>query len=159
MLHLSFTHPIPIDSIEYNIEAAFNRLCDLSWFDDPLVQRAIAEVDGNTVYYGKGRWESPVLGVIGVEQLSGGVKTAIASYFMNDHYFPLMHMGENLSNTLQRFSEKKDIHFSTAGYIMPFNPGHMIYIDEWNEIIDGYYVVNEIVKRGDRSALATNIYI
>ena len=158
MLHLSWTHKIPIDSDEFDIEDAFTDYMKLEWFEDPLVLDAIKEVDGNSIYYGNFRWESPVLGVIGAEQLSGGIKTAIAAYYLTDKYFPLAWMGDNLANTLQRFSEVKDIHFSTSSYILNFNKGHLIYIDEWDSIVDGYYPMNEIVRRQDTYAFSTDIF-
>ena len=158
MLHLSFTKPIPIHSFEFEIESAFTEVMKPEWFEDPLVLKAIEEVDGNTIYYGKYRWESPSLGVIGAEQLSGGVKTAIAAYYMNDRYFPLAWMGDNLANTLQAFSEHKDICFSTASYILEFNKGHMIYLDDFNEVVDGYDIMNVIVKHNDPRITYTDIF-
>lgn len=157
MMHLSFTKRITLDSLAFNIEEEFTDIMKPEWFEDPLVLKAIQEVDGNTIYYGKYRWESPVLGVIGAEQLSGGIKTAIAAYFLNDMYFPLAWMGDNLANTLEAFGKVKDIHFSTGGYLMDFNPGHMIYIDEWNDTVDGYYIMDEICDRKDPRILRTQV--
>ena len=157
MMHLSFTKRIPLDSLAFEIEDAFTDVMKPEWFEDPLVLKAIEEVDGNTTYYGKYRWESPALGVIGAEQLSGGIKTAIASYFLNDIYFPLAWMGDNLANTLEAFGKVKDIHFSTGGYIMDFNKGHMIWIDELNKAIDGYYIFDIVSASGDDRLMNTRV--
>lgn len=43
------------------------------WFQDPFVQKMIHEVD-HTDYIGGVAFDSPVLGVIPPEKLSGGVK-------------------------------------------------------------------------------------
>ena len=56
---------------------------DLKWFQDELVQQMILDVD-KSKYVTGGVIDSPVLGPIPPEKLSGGVKTLIMIYKMPD---------------------------------------------------------------------------
>ena len=56
------------------------------WFKDPFVQKMIREVDGSTYVDGL-VIDSPVLGPIPPERLSGGVKTLIMIYERPDLIF------------------------------------------------------------------------
>ena len=157
MLHINFNKPISVDSLEFSIESSFIDIVKDGWFEDPLVVKAVMDIDKNTIYYGKGRWESPVLGVIGNDDLSGGVKTIIAACFL-DSYFPLPWLGDNCAYPLQYLSEKYDMHFATTDYILDFIDGHLIYVDDWKTTVNGYYLMDEIFERDYTDALDKNLF-
>lgn len=59
---------------------------DPSWFKDELVQAMVREID-HTEYIDDSVFDSPVLGKIPPERLSGGVKTMTMIYKMPDKVF------------------------------------------------------------------------
>ena len=79
MLHIRFGD---MDQVAYG-PRWFKYNYDISWFQDPFVRKMIEEVD-KTRYIDGYIFESPVLGPIPPEKLSGGVKTLIMIYEMPD---------------------------------------------------------------------------
>ena len=90
---------------------------DPAWFDDPFVQEMIREVD-NTVFVGGSVFESPVLGMIPPERLSGGVKTLIMIYEMPEKIFDATSCGPNCAHMLMEIGKRKDVTVNLR-YYMP----------------------------------------
>ena len=72
---------------------------DPSWFKDELVQAMVREID-HTEYIDDSVFDSPVLGKISPERLSGGVKTLIMIYKMPDKVFDATSCGANCAHML-----------------------------------------------------------
>ena len=90
---------------------------DLNWFLDPFVQEMIEEVD-KTRYVEGYIFDSPVLGPIPPEKLSGGVKTLIMIYEMPDILFDATSCGPNCAHMLLEIGKRKDVTVNLK-YFMP----------------------------------------
>ena len=90
---------------------------DPSWFKDDLVQAMIREVD-RTGYVGDSVFDSPVLGKIPPERLSGGVKTLIMIYKMPDKVFDATSCGANCAHMLLEIGKREDVTVNLR-YYMP----------------------------------------
>ena len=66
-----------------DVDVYFNNVFEYEWLDDPFVKEMIRDVD-NSIVLSNQCIQSPVLGQIPPERLSGGVKTCIMLYKMDD---------------------------------------------------------------------------
>lgn len=105
-----------MDNVAYG-PTWFKYSYETAWFEDPFVQQMIKDVD-NTTYVAGGVFDSPVLGPIPPERLSGGVKTLIMIYEMPDKIFDATSCGENCAQSLLEIGKKKDITVNLR-YFMP----------------------------------------
>ena len=90
---------------------------DPSWFEDELVQEMIREVD-HTEYVDGSIFDSPVLGKIPPERLSGGVKTLIVIYKMPEKIFDATSCGANCAHMLLTIGKREDVTVNLR-YYMP----------------------------------------
>ncbi len=95
----------------------FKHSYELAWFQDPFVQEMIAEVD-NTRYVEGYIFDSPVLGPIPPERLSGGVKTLIMIYERTDKIFDATSCGPNCAHMLLEIGRRRDVTVNLH-YFMP----------------------------------------
>ena len=91
---------------------------DPEWFQDPFVREMISDVDHSTYVDGL-VIDSPVLGAIPPERLSGGVQTLIMIYECPDKVFDATSCGPNCAKWLMRIGSLKDIEVNLQ-YFMPF---------------------------------------
>ena len=110
MLYLTLGEAVTDIRAAY-FEAYFDGITDEINWDDDLVQDIINSIDQPIKYYGKGRWEGRVIGVIGYRDLSGGSKAALCSYLWPEVHFPLIWLGDNCAYALNVLSKHKDIHW------------------------------------------------
>ena len=83
----------------YNTNVYFKNSYEPEWLDAELAKKMIKDIDDSEVLSGE-CINSPVLGQIPPERLSGGVKTLfLLSFFPNHHY-----------QSLYRGSHRKEIH-------------------------------------------------
>ena len=85
----------------------FNHRYDPAWFSEELVREMILDVDRSVVRGGY-LIESPVLGPIPPERLSGGVKTLILVLFEPEKVFNASTCGDNCAKWLLRITEEED---------------------------------------------------
>ena len=90
---------------------------DPSWFRDELVQEMVREVD-HTEYVEGSVFNSPVLGMIPPERLSGGVKTLIMIYKMPEKVFDATSCGGNCAQMLLEIGKREDVMVNLR-YYMP----------------------------------------
>ena len=104
------------------------------WLEDELVKEMIQDVDGSTVVSAHSI-NSPVLGIIAPERLSGGVKALIIMYKEPDLIVNASACGDNCAKWILEIGKKQDITIR-LGYEMEFkepfaicikNSGHIIY--------------------------------
>ena len=88
------------------------------WLADPLVQKMIKDVDDSTYVDGL-VIDSPVLGPIPPERLSGGVKTLIMIYERPDLIFDATSCGQNCAKWLLEIGKIKDVTINLE-YMMTF---------------------------------------
>lgn len=109
-----------------------------SWFQDKLIQEMVKEID-KTEYQGGSVFNSPVLGMIPPERLSGSVKTLIVIYKMPDKVFDATSCGENCAHMLLEIGRRMDVTVNLR-YYMPMKSGDSFEIEIVNT---GNIVTNE----------------
>ena len=114
MLHIYFGN---MEKVAYG-PRWFKHSYDISWFQDPFVQEMIENVD-HTRYVEGYIFDSPVLGPIPPEKLSGGVKTLIMIYEKPDKVFDATSCGPNCAKMLLEIGNRKDVTVNLR-YFMPF---------------------------------------
>lgn len=102
-----------------SIDKYFNNIYDEEWFDDPYVKEMVLDIDCSEVL---DRYciQSPVLGQIPPEKLSGGVKALICMYKLDDFYVDLIVCGKNCEKWIAEIANKKEIKASLSGYDLDF---------------------------------------
>ena len=91
-----------------NIDARFHAFSEPEWFDDPYVNQIVETIDKNKVLE-RGIFESPVLGIIGPDRLSGGCKALILAYKKPDLEQWMGLFGDNCVLPLIEISKKVDV--------------------------------------------------
>ncbi len=92
---------------------------ELSWFNDPFVYEMLLGVD-KTTYKTGGVFDSPVLGPIPPEKLSGGLQTLIMIYEMPEKVFDATSCGPNCAKWLVEIGKRKDVTINLR-YFIPFD--------------------------------------
>lgn len=106
------------DNYIFNPDAFFNNTYEDDWITDPLSVKMIRDVDGSTVV-GPRLIDSPFLGPIPAERLSGGVKTLILMAHDDEHIFNASACGDNCAGWILAIGRKKDLTIR-LGYLMNF---------------------------------------
>lgn len=88
------------------------------WLKDTFVQEMIRDVDNSTYIDGL-VIDSPVLGPIPPERLSGGVKTLIMIYEKPELVFDATSCGQNCAKWILEIGKKKDVMVKLE-YLMTF---------------------------------------
>ena len=115
MLHIFFGE---MDNVNYGPTwFKYNYLPD--WLKDPFVQEMIEDVD-HSKYVDGLVIDSPVLGPIPPERLSGGVQTLIMIYERPDLVFDATSCGQNCAKWLLQTGARKDVTVNLK-YLMPFD--------------------------------------
>ena len=122
------------DEVEYG-PSWFNYNYDPQWLKDDLVQEMIKGVD-NSEYIDGLVINSPVLGPIPPERLSGGLKTLIMIYEKPDLIFDATSCGENCAPWLLEIGKRKDV-LVNLNYLMTFgdHTPFEIYIENENRVV------------------------
>ncbi len=105
----------------YNTSVYFRNTFRNEWLEDPLIIDMIRDVDSSEVL-GNGAIKSPVLGVIAPDTLSGGVKTLILIYKIQDKIFNASNCGDNCAKWLLKLGEMRDI-IVNLRHLMNFGDG------------------------------------
>ena len=105
------------------------------WLKDPFVQEMILGVDKSKYIDGL-VIDSPVLGPIPPERLSGGVKTLIMIYKRPDLIFDATSCGQNCAEWLVRIGEKVDAKVCLE-YLMVLEEPFEVMIDNENRLVSG----------------------
>ncbi len=118
----------------YNPDSFFNNTYEDEWMIDPLTIEMVRDVDGSEVI-GPRLIDSPFLGPIPAERLSGGVKTLILMNHDQDHIFNASACGDNCAKWILRIGESKDL-LIRLGYLMDFDGAPFtIEIENLNKIV------------------------
>lgn len=103
------------------VDIYFNNVFHKEWLDDLIVRDMIKSID-NSVVLSNQCIQSPVLGQIPPERLSGGVKTCIMLLKMNDFVPDLIVCGPNCQSWLSKvFAIKEVVRVTMSGYDLPFD--------------------------------------
>lgn len=116
-----------IENVIYNTVVYFKNRYEPEWLEDPFVKEMILDVDHSKVLSGYAI-ESPVLGTIPPERLSGGVKTLILIDKDTEKIFNASNCGDNCAKWLLKMGEQKDITINLR-HLMEFGEGNFdIYV-------------------------------
>ena len=108
----------PGDNYIFNPDVFFNNTYEDEWITSETSRKMIKDIDGSEVT-GPCMIDSPFLGPIPPERLSGGVKTLILMQNDPDHIFNASACGNNCAQWILKLAEQKDITIR-LGYIMDF---------------------------------------
>ena len=108
------------------------------WLKEPFVQQMIEGVDHSRYVDGL-VIDSPVLGPIPPERLSGGLKTLIMIYECPDLVFDATSCGDNCAKWLLEIGNRKDV-LVNLNYLMPFEKYEpfQIYIENAKKLVTNY---------------------
>jgi len=106
------------DNYIFNPDVFFNNTYEDEWITDPLSIQMIQDIDGSEVK-GARVIDSPYLGLIPTERLSGGVKTLILMNNDTEHVFNASACGDNCAKWILKIGQDKNI-LIRLGYLMDF---------------------------------------
>ncbi len=108
------------------------------WLKEPFVQQMIEDVDHSRYVDGL-VIDSPVLGPIPPERLSGGLKTLIMIYERPDLIFDATSCGDNCAKWLLEIGKQKDV-LVNLNYLMTFKAYEpfQIYIENEGKMVSDY---------------------
>lgn len=128
----------------FNPDSYFNNSYEESWMSDPVTVEMVKDIDGSDVV-GPRLIDSPYLGPIPTERLSGGVKTLILMNFDTEHIFNASACGDNCAGWILKIADNKDITIR-LGYLMDFGEGNFeIEIVNLNRVVHNMKQLNEAV--------------
>lgn len=140
----------------FNPDVFFNNTYEDEWITDPTVKQMIKDIDGSEVI-GPRLIDSPYLGPIPTERLSGGVKTLILMKFDHEHILNASACGDNCAEWILKIAKeteaKKERDLTIRlGYLMNFgeedfeieiaNLGQVVHtIGELNETVLAHHLI------------------
>ena len=128
----------------FNPDSYFNNSYEENWMSDPVTVEMVKDIDGSDVV-GPRLIDSPYLGPIPTERLSGGVKTLILMNFDTEHIFNASACGDNCAGWILKIADNKDITIR-LGYLMDFGEGNFeIEIVNLNRVVHNMKQLNEAV--------------
>lgn len=117
------------DNYIFNPDAFFNNTYEDEWITDELSIQMIRDIDGSEVI-GPRVIDSPFLGSIPTERLSGGVKTLILMNNDSEHIFNASACGDNCAKWILKIADR----LKTEGRDLTIRLGYLM--DFGNEIFD-----------------------
>lgn len=117
------------DNYIFNPDAFFNNTYEDEWITDELSIQMIRDIDGSEVI-GPRVIDSPFLGSIPTERLSGGVKTLILMNNDSEHIFNASACGDNCAKWILKIADRLE----TEGIDLTIRLGYLM--DFGNEIFD-----------------------
>ena len=128
----------------FNPDIFFNNSYEEEWITDPLSKQMIKDIDGSEVV-GPRLIDSPFLGPIPTERLSGGVKTLILMKFDSDHIFNASACGDNCAPWILKIGQEKNLTIR-LGYLMDFGKDSFDFeIVNLHQIVHSMKELNEAV--------------
>ena len=124
----------PGDNYIFNPDVFFNNTYEDKWITSGISKKMIKDIDRSEVK-NSNIIESPFLGLISPERLSGGVKTLILMQNDTEHIFNASACGNNCEQWILKLAKQKDITIR-LGYIMDFGRSSFdIYIVNTGKIV------------------------
>lgn len=97
-----------VEGAIYNTAVYFKNQYKKDWIISPNGIKMIKDIDSSEVL-GSGAIDSPVMGIISPERLSGGVKTLLLIDHVPDKIFNASTCGDNCAKWLLRLGREKDV--------------------------------------------------
>lgn len=103
-----------------DVDTTFDGVYLPEWFDDPIVKQMVQDID-KSVVLSQHCIQSPVLGQIPPQYLSGGVKTCIMLLKAEEEILiDLIACGENCEKWLSYIFSQRDVRVTMSGYDLMF---------------------------------------
>lgn len=136
------------DNYIFDPDTFFNNTYEDEWMTDDLTVEMVRDVDKSEVI-SPHLVDSPFLGSIPVEKLSGGVKTLILVNHDLDHVFNASACGDNCAKWLLEIGRKKDV-LVRLGYFMDFGTGSLqVRVENTGKIVHtGLELDREVLDNG-----------
>lgn len=115
----------------FNTDVYFRNTYDGAWLLTPFAKAMIQDVDSSTVL-GSGVIDSPVLGMIPPERLSGGVKTLLLMLNDAERIFNASTCGDNCAKWILKIAEEVE---QTQGRELTINLRHLMRFGEGEFLI------------------------
>ncbi len=133
MLKIYFGDNLEDENFIYNPKIYFNYNYDKEWFNDSFIKNMVEDIDKSKVIY-EGIIDSPFLGIITPQELSGGVRALMLMY-KTDKIINASACGDNCSKWILEIGKMKDLTIR-LGYIMNFGDEEFeIYIANEDKIV------------------------
>jgi hypothetical protein len=143
MLHIYYGD-LDDEKYIFNPDVFFNNSYEDEWITEPLSKQMIKDVDRSEVV-GARLIDSPFLGSIPTERLSGGVKTLILMDHDPAHIFNASFCGDNCSRWILEIARSKELTIR-LGHLMNFGAEHFdIEIVNLHTIVHSMAELNETV--------------
>lgn len=134
------------DNVIYNTSVFFKNQYRKEWILSMNGTKMIKDIDSSIVL-GSGAIDSPVMGIISPERLSGGVKTLMLIDNVPDRIFNASNCGDNCAKWLLQIGKEKDVIINLR-HIMDFGDDDFeIMILNTNTIVHN---MDELVKIAGR---------
>lgn len=136
------------DKYIFDPDCYFNNTYEDGWITESISAEMILDIDGSKVI-GANTIDSPYLGTISPERLSGSVKTLILMEHDNKHIFNASACGDDCASWILKIAEDKDI-LIRLGYIMDFgkNPFE-IKIENTGKIVHSMIEIDDEIIAND----------
>lgn len=136
-----------VENSIYNTNVYFKNTYEPEWFESELAKKMIKDVDDSDVLSGE-CINSPVLGQIPPERLSGGVKTLLLMLNEPDKIFNASTCGDNCAKWILEIGKMKDLtinlrHMMSFGHDAEFE----IRIENGGEIVHSMRELIPIASR------------
>lgn len=96
------------DHVIYNTNVYFKNTYEPEWIDSEMARKMIKDIDNSDVLSGE-CINSPVLGQIPPDRLSGGVKTLLLILNESERVFNASTCGDNCAKWLLEIGKQKDV--------------------------------------------------
>lgn len=106
------------DNYIFNPDVYFDNVYEDEWMNEDLTKKMVKDVDGSEVV-GPHLIDSPFLGPMSPDKLSGGVKTLILIAHDDQHVFNASACGDNCASWILQIASDKDV-LIRLGHIMYF---------------------------------------
>lgn len=157
MLQIYLNKPIDSQYVS-QIEKEFEGYCEESWFTHPDIIHAVESID-NVKYLGKMRFESDVIGIFGVDDLSGTSKTVVSSCIHPTLLHPCDWLGQSASKHLLQLSKNFNMLYTLGNCYLKFEPEQELYVMDWESKVLGKDLYDEILKRGDWNVIIKGLQL
>lgn len=122
-----------VENCIYNTEVYFRNTFDDEWITSDIVKQIIKDIDKSEVINAR-CIESPVLGQITPEMLSGGTKTLILLMNDDSKIFNASTCGDNCAKWILKIAQQKDITIR-LGHVMKFDEPFEVRIVNSNQVV------------------------
>lgn len=132
----------------FNPDVFFNNQYEDDWLNDETSRQMVKDIDKSEIV-GPHLIESPYLGPISPERLSGGVKTLILMEHDKSHIFNASACGDNCAPWILKLAEDRDV-LIRLGYIMDFgNDDFSIKVENTGKTVHSMNELNKEIVEND----------